>query len=119
MIDRLQILKDNFVIDEDVFSSSIRLHQGLMQERKYTTLNAYEVAMTHLVMAIQRVKAGECVSVMDDTILNEIKKDSLFSDVEEFTELVLTIMGVKIPEPEVQYLWLHFLNLFKEGEESL
>ena len=119
MIDRLKVLYDNSVIDTGVYEGCLKLHEGLMNEQELTSVNAYTVAMTHLAMALQRIKQDSIVNAMDEVVLNEIQKDELFDKVTELTHKVLLTIDVEMPESEVQYLWLHLMTVLKEkgGEQ--
>lgn len=114
MRERLKILQESAVIDEEVYVSCLELHEGLMADEALTRTNAYQVALTHLAMALQRIKQDNIVTGMDEAILSEIVADSLFEAVKELTDTVVKQLGNDIPDPEVQFLWLHFLTVLKE-----
>ena len=114
MIERLSILRDSSVIDAEVFDDCIALDAGLMTLEGLTKLDAYQVAMTHLAMAMQRIKKDNVVDYMDEMILSEIKSSDLFSEVVELTDKIVKQVHVDIPESEVQFLWLHMLNTLNE-----
>ena len=114
MKERLKVLYENSVIDTNVYNGCLKLHEGLMNDNELTTTNAYTVAMMHLAMALQRIKQNNVVNGMDEIVLNEIKKDSLFKEVDQLTESVLATIHVEMPDTEVQYLWLHFMTVLKE-----
>lgn len=114
MKERLGILKDGSVIDEAVYEDCLALDTGLMTLENLTELNAYQVAMTHLAMAMQRIKQGTVVEYMDDMILSEIKSAEIFDEVVVLTSKIVDQVHVDIPESEVQFLWLHMLNTLNE-----
>lgn len=114
MEQRLMILHENSVIDQDVYHTCLKIHEGLMSENSLTDVDAYSVAMTHLAMAMQRIKQDNITGMMDSSILEQIQEDDLFDKVKEFTDLVLENVAVVFPESEIQFLWLHFLTVLKQ-----
>lgn len=114
MKERLEILRDGSVIDVEVFDDCMALDAGLMTLEGLNDLNAYQVAMTHLAMAMQRIKQGNIVEYMDDMILSEIKNSENYVDVVALTDKIVKEVHVDIPESEIQFLWLHILNTLNE-----
>lgn len=114
MKDRLRILYENSVIEEKIYTQCVSLHDGMMETEGLIDLPAYQVAFTHLAMALQRISTGDIVADMDAQILGEITGDPLFSEVKILTDKVVSHFGGDLPESEIHYLWLHFLNLLNE-----
>ncbi|MCI6272576.1 MAG: PRD domain-containing protein [Erysipelotrichaceae bacterium] len=118
MKDRLKILFENNVIDKDVYEKCINLHEGYMSENNLVSYNAYTVFMTHVAMALNRIKSNNIVGELDDFILNEIKSDEEFNFVKNETSKIKALLNSDIPDSEMQYFWLHYLNILRERRES-
>ncbi len=114
MKERLTILYDNNVIDQDVYEICVRLHDTFMIEKGFIDAEAYTVAMTHVAMAMNRVKSGDVVNPMDEMILNELKGHKCFVLVKKDVEDIVDHFSFTVPDSELQYLWLHFLNIYNE-----
>lgn len=117
MLERLKILNDNKVISDEVYVTCVDLHNKEMSSINLTEFNSYTVAMTHLAMAMERVKNGEIVNKMDDTIIADLKNQERFNDVYGLVTEIVGKFDFEVPEAEVQYLWLHFLNIYNEKGE--
>lgn len=122
MLERLKILSDNDVIDTDIYDVSVMLHNSIMAEKGFVKTEAYTVAMTHLAMAMHRVKNGDVVAEMDEAIVSDLKSQSCFEEVEAVVHDIVGQFEFEVPLSEIQYLWLHFLNIYSEkggcNEES-
>lgn len=122
MLERLKILSDNNVIDTDIYDTSVILHNSIMTEKGFVETEAYTVAMTHLAMAMHRVKNGEVVAEMDEAIVSDLKSQPCFKEVETVIHDIVSQFEFEVPLSEMQYLWLHFLNIYSEkggcNEES-
>lgn len=70
--------------------------------------------VTHLPMALMRIKRGEEVENLDEMILLELKKENFYSDCMDFIGQIETKTEIEIPVGEKNYLALHFCNLLKQ-----
>jgi len=70
--------------------------------------------VTHLPMALMRIKRGEEVEDLDEMILLELKKENFYSDCMDFIDHIETKTKIEIPAGEKNYLALHFCNLIKQ-----
>jgi len=122
MLERLKILSDSNVIDTDIYDTSVILHNSIMTEKGFVETEAYTVAMTHLAMAMHRVKNGEVVAEMDEATVSDLKSQPCFKEVETVIDDIVSQFEFEVPLSEMQYLWLHFLNIYSEkggcNEES-
>lgn len=116
MIERLDILHDNKVISTKVYDHCVEIHHKLFDE--HMQKDAYNVFMTHLAMAYQRIVDGNIAEDMDEAMLNEIKTQEQFEDVLKLTNEMLPYIDIEIPSSEMSYIYLHLTNLLrKEGQE--
>lgn len=114
MKERLKILWEHHVISDAVYDNCLRLHDDVFSKHELVGLPAYQVAMTHLAMAAQRVLGDEIVAEMEEPILSQVTQSMRFGQVSALTQEVLVGLDVDMPQSEIQYLWLHFLNLLNE-----
>lgn len=114
MLDRLRILYENDVIDEDIYLICVALHENEMREYDLIHFDAYIVTMTHISMAMHRVKHGESVSGMDSMMLQELRSHSCYDVARDLVSEVVSKFDFDVPESELHYLWLHFLNIYNE-----
>lgn len=112
MIERLRILKDNQVIDELVYQDCVHLHEQFY--KGYHHLNSYTVLMTHLAMSMQRVKQGNVVNSIEGFMMDEMKTSEYFELAKQMVEGALSLVHVPYPTSEIEYLWLHTINLLTE-----
>ncbi|RCW61048.1 MULTISPECIES: PRD domain-containing protein [Halanaerobium] len=70
--------------------------------------------VTHLPMALMRIKRGEEVEDLDEAILAELKKEVYYSKCIEFIQKIESETEIEIPSGEKNYLALHFCNLIKQ-----
>ncbi len=117
MKERLTILKDNKVISEEVFNEVLKLHEGLFKDEQLQEYDSYSIAMTHLAMAMQRNSEGSPVNEMDQEIMNQLESDKNFQKAKELTNKVVQQLEMELPESEIHFMWLHFLNIFNEKGE--
>ncbi|RAK12478.1 PRD domain-containing protein [Halanaerobium saccharolyticum] len=70
--------------------------------------------VTHLPMALMRIKKGEEVEDLNEMVLAELKKEKFYSDCMDFIEQIEAETEIEIPAGEKNYLVLHFGNLIKK-----
>lgn len=116
---RLGILLDNNVIDKQSHDACLMVHNQIMKPKNLNKLESYQVAITHLAMALQRIKNDDIVGEMDGAILEEIVNAENFNLVKELSGEIISLMPIDIPQSEISYIWLHLLNLLNEERGSL
>lgn len=70
--------------------------------------------VTHLPMALMRIKNGEEVEDLNEMVLAELKNEEFYSDCMNFIDQIETKTEIEIPTGEKNYLALHFCNLIKK-----
>lgn len=116
MIERLDILHDNNVISKKVYDHCVEIHNKLFDDHMHK--EAYNVFMTHLAMAYQRIVDGNIAEDMDEAMLDEIKTQEQFKEVLNLSDEILTYIDIEIPNSEMSYIYLHLTNLLrKEGQD--
>lgn len=69
--------------------------------------------VTHLPMALMRIKRNEEVEDLDKMVLEQLKKEKYYSDCMDFIQKIEKKTEITIPTGEKNYLALHFCNLIK------
>ncbi|MBU3145821.1 PRD domain-containing protein [Clostridium sp. CF012] len=118
---RLGILKDAGQIDEDVYRNVIKVI-SIFRDRWSIDLKEENGAMliTHLSIALQRVKNNCPVEKIDEEIYEEVKQNQYFQTSEKALRSIKSEMNMDIPESEKSFLIMHLCALFeKENIEKL
>lgn len=63
--------------------------------------------ITHLAMALARIKKGEAINEIDEMVSNEVRSNEYFSKLGEFFELLEDKLEITVPESEKDYIALH------------
>ena len=108
---RLKILNDGGVIDEEVKYEGKRLVDYLFDRYEGLSLHAVETFITHYGMARQRVKNGENIEMMDESLLRDIKENDHYEESKEILEEIEDSFKIQIPETEEMYLLIHLSNI--------
>ena len=114
-MERLEILLQSKVIQEDTHAFALHVIQFLEGEYQVNK-EAMEMMITHLVMAMERIKRGEIAELMDDDVFNLVLEDI---DFEKARNIMLEISNqteMEFPQSEEQYMLLHLCNSLK-GED--
>lgn len=114
---RLNILKDSGQIDQHIFDS-ISEFISLFKQLHNITLTEENGAMliTHLCIALDRIKKGKTVNSLETDIYEEITDDCNFEKAVKATDGLEKIFGVSIPDDERGYIYMHLCVLLKQTE---
>lgn len=109
---RLNILLGAGEIDEEIVAS-VEAFALLLQERYHITLTEENGSMmiTHLAMALGRIKRGEEINGMDPAVLEEIKHNKVYQDLPHLYGKLEERLQLTLPESEKGYLALHLCSL--------
>ncbi|HZJ85861.1 MAG TPA: PRD domain-containing protein [Erysipelotrichaceae bacterium] len=114
MRDRLSILKDNKVINEEVFDFSWNVYNDLLIPKGFNP-NELVVFMTHLAMSSQRILNKDIVASMESAIFGQLEESDNFNKAEDLMNEILSKTSIDFPDSEKQYLMLHIINMLSEG----
>lgn len=117
---RLDILKQANQIDEDIHSKLKAVIE--MINKKYgIKLNEENGAMliTHLSIALMRIKNKKLVDNADEGIFNEIKCSEFFNISNEVIQDIENIIHMEIPKCEKNFIAMHLCTLFTNMKGSL
>jgi len=111
---RLGILKDAAQIDEEVYRSVIKAIY-FFQDIWSIELKEENGAMliTHLCIALQRVKNNCPVEKIDEELYEEVKKNQYFEISEKAFYALKSELRIDISENEKSFLMMHLCVLFE------
>lgn len=115
LMQRLSILEDAGEINENIKASILDFTDDL--EREYNLeLNEDNAAMfiTHLAMALARIKNGEKINEIDKSSLTEIKQNPVYNDLPKFYRKFEEKLQFKIPDSEKGFIALHVCTLISK-----
>ncbi|HEY3987083.1 PRD domain-containing protein [Cedecea sp.] len=113
MEDRLNLLCDAGVIDQDICDgmkvvvTQLETHWAIPLQNEQGAM-----AITHMANALMRSRRGEEVGPLDDELLEEIKTDSVFGEVEQAHYSLLAPFNVKLHPNEEGYLLANLFSLW-------
>lgn len=121
LMKRLDILNESDEVDEDIKNAVVNFAEDI--EKEYSiVINEENGAMliTHVAMALSRIKRGEKIDSIDEEIFNQVKKTKVYSNMPKFYENIEKNLDIKIPESEKGFIALHLCTLImKEKNEEV
>lgn len=117
---RLQILKDAGQLSSENFEGILRIIEMFQRELniKLTEENG-AMLITHLAVAVERIKRNEPVDSIDADIYEEVKNSSRFKGAGAALKLVEGELGIDIPENEKTFIMMHICALFENEDIKL
>jgi transcriptional antiterminator len=114
---RLQILKDADQISEETFEALKRIIQ--MFKNKWSihlTEDNGAMLITHLSIALERIKKGEEIEGIDSEIYSQIEGHCEFEKCRKVLKDVTNEAGINIPEYEETFIMMHLCTLFESNK---
>ncbi len=110
---RIQIMQNGGVIGED----TAQFMNGVidMMAADYPNIDMDHATMftTHLAMALERIKKGEIVDMMDEECWQQIAETPEFADAEAFRNKMLSFCPIDFPESESKFILLHICSMLE------
>ncbi|CAH0524898.1 PRD domain-containing protein [Vibrio hippocampi] len=116
MKERMKILLSNNVITKESFESILLVIDYFNREWGLSESNEqYQMIMTHLVRATDRIKQGkEIQDGLDCDIYNEMESMSEFSFIKEINSYICGMMGLReVPETENSFFLFNITSLYE------
>lgn len=116
MNERMVILRTADVITEYAYQGLLSVIKLLNQELALDPENEqYQMAMTHLARATDRIRSGEAVqNGLDPELLLELAESEHYSAALKMNEQICLIMGLEqVPEEENSFLMCNILSLYE------
>lgn len=116
---RLDILKQANQIDEDIYSK-LKAVIKMIDSKYGIKLNEENGAMliTHLSVALMRIKNQQLANNADEEIFNEIKCSEFFNMSNEVIEDIQNVIQMEIPECEKNFILMHLCTLFNNMKNN-
>ncbi|WP_277631171.1 PRD domain-containing protein [Atopococcus tabaci] len=108
--EKLTILKENGVIDEEIYTFSQTVIDYLKKESIIKEDSEADVFITHLAMAMARGK-DKPIAAVDEAIMAEITSDEQFPKAKTTWEEIKEMSPIAFHENETGYFYLHLVNL--------
>lgn len=116
MIKRIEILHDNNVIGHKAYDMVNKIHEKYLEKNNFTQ-ETLDLFLTHLAMALERTYKGEEIEYLDDSILEELKKEDKYQEAKEYWQKIKGDFSIKLAESEECYLYLHLVNILNNEED--
>lgn len=105
LIQRLDILKESQVIDEDAYSKTKKIIGKIIDEFLLDLdTEVGHMFVTHVSMAIMRIKNGEVSTTIENSVYEDIKESENFKSALKFADIVSEIIEYNVPKNEREYL---------------
>lgn len=109
---RLQILEDGGLISGQVRECCGKVIDLVLAEKADVERERFGMFVTHLAMAMQRVKNSEKENPIDEQVLEAVRQSTVYPRAEAFSEKVFEVCDFKFPRTEQDFLKVHLCNLF-------
>ncbi|RDU37008.1 PRD domain-containing protein [Neobacillus piezotolerans] len=113
--ERLSILLDSEVITERSASICLEACKQLLKRLGAEHIEGSEMLFTHLPTAISRIERGEEIEGPMPELMGEVRQSQWFDEAMEEIRYVETIHGKPLPPEEIDYLLLHYTNVFLQN----
>jgi transcriptional regulatory protein LevR len=114
---RLQILKDAGQISEEVFES-LKTVIKMFKDNWDIALTEENGAMliTHLSVAMKRIKEGQVIEGIDSEIYEQIESNENFSKSKQIFQDIIKSANIEIPKNEETFIMMHLCTLLQENK---
>lgn len=117
MEQRLQIMSDANIIDEEVKDQILKIYNDVLANYN---LNGDEshLFLTHLAMAMMRLKKEEGIASLGADIKKEIKSNPNWIEAEIIIDDILLQTSVDLSVDELDYLYLHMCTILSAQQKK-
>ncbi len=122
---RLNILKSSNIIDDEIYEKLLKLLNYLKNDWNIIlTEDNGSMLITHLSMALKRIKEGENVNKIDEEVYNDALKSDKLEEVKKiYNGIVENVFIEDLPEEEKKYIYVNLLlikeNLYRKVEGGI
>lgn len=116
---RVNLLKDAGEIDEQIAQAVISFAKDV-EEQFNTKLNEENASMliTHVCMALPRIKKGEEINPINEMALAEIKQSQAYKKVPALVKNLEQNLNLQIPKSELGYIALHLCSMEEKNNSK-
>ncbi|MBZ2175893.1 PRD domain-containing protein [Schnuerera sp. xch1] len=112
---RLNLLTDSGEIDESIKDVVIDFIERI--EKNYSLKVTEEngsMLVSHLAMALGRIKRGEEIDAIDEEIFKEVKETEIYNEMPKYYSEIEGKLDIEIPQAEKDYIALHVSTLIQK-----
>ena len=114
-MERLDILVEAELIDQETYEKVKKIVDEVSREFfLYLSTETGQMFITHVSMAIMRIKNNEATTNVENTIFEEIKESENFENALKFAEIIENIIEYEIPKNEKEYLVINGCLLMEQ-----
>lgn len=109
---RVDVLLESGEIDADIAQAVIAFAEYI--EAQYDILlneDNGSMLLTHICMALVRIKKGDEILPMDAEVLAQVRDNEVYRQIPNLVRMLERKLNVSIPESEFGYLAVHLINL--------
>lgn len=113
---RLILLEKAGEIDSSI--SDVVIDFSNQIERDYSvkiTEDNGSMLITHLAMALSRIKKGEEIENIDEEVFREVKASKIYTELSGYYKMIEEKLGINIPNVEKDYIALHICTLLNKN----
>ncbi|MDY0277111.1 MAG: PRD domain-containing protein [Acholeplasma sp.] len=115
MIEKLTILRESDVINENAFGFAVKAYE---EAKKYSeSEEKINMFITHLAMATMRIIRGDIVEADAEELKTSVKLEvgeKVFALVDELWNKMKKHSPIVFPDSEDAFIYLHLCNVFNE-----
>jgi transcriptional regulatory protein LevR len=105
LVFRLELLRKGNQIDEEVFIAMNKVIKLFKENWNIElTENNGQMMVTHLSMALMRVKNGLPVNQINEEVYQDVAESEFFKKAKEILGDMKSILPIELPESEIKYM---------------
>lgn len=112
---RLKLLKDGAQIDEDTYNNLLKIIESFKKDFQIELSEENGgMFITHLAVALERIKKKELVEPIEDLIFEEVRNDKNFKKANDILGSLENDINISVPEVERPFILMHIVTLLSK-----
>jgi len=108
---RLKLLKDGAQIDEDTYNNLLKIIESFKKDFQIELSEENGgMFITHLAVALERIKKKELVEPIEELIFEEVRNDKNFKKANDILESLEKDINISVPEVERPFILLFLVS---------
>lgn len=113
---RLNLLVDSGEIDETIKDAVINFIKTIEKDYSIEIIEENgSMLVSHLAMALGRIKRGEEIQSIDEAIFKEVKETKTYRELDKYYSILEKDLNIQIPQVEKDYIALHLCTLIQNS----
>jgi transcriptional regulatory protein LevR len=114
-MERLDILIEAELIDQEAYEKVKKIADEITKEFSLDLhTESGQMFITHISMAIMRIKNNEAATNVENAVYEEIKESENFEEALRFAKIIEEIVEYEIPKNEMEYLVINGCLLMEQ-----